>query len=215
MLATLPNILTIARIALVPALVAACYVEAPVGNWAALLIFATAAITDYLDGYLARSLGQVSAIGRFLDPVADKLLIASAILVLVALDRISGATTLAALVILCREILVSGLREFLAEVRVSVPVSNLAKWKTTLQMVALSFLLIGPAAPWGVPATEIGALGLWLAALLTLYTGYDYLRAGLGHMRGGAGARARGNRAAAPTEPGAPVASAESETVPR
>ncbi len=184
MLATLPNILTIARIALIPALVAACYVEGPAGNWAALLIFAAAGITDYFDGYFARSRGQVSAIGRFLDPVADKLLVAAVLLVLVALDRIDGVTTMAALVILCREILVSGLREFLAEVSVSVPVSKLAKWKTALQMVALGFCLIGTAAPFDIPALDIGALGLWLAALLTLYTGYDYLRAGLRYIHG-------------------------------
>ncbi len=200
MLVTLPNILTIARIALIPALVAACYLDDPAGNWAALLIFAAAAITDYFDGYFARSRGQVSAIGRFLDPVADKLLVAAVILVLVALDRISGVTTLAALVILCREIVVSGLREFLAEVSVSVPVSNLAKWKTALQMVALGFLLIGTAAPFGIPAAEIGGYGLWLAALLTLYTGYDYLRAGLHHIRSVDRDPHRGKRAESPVE---------------
>ncbi len=182
MLATLPNVLTIARIALIPALVAACYVDEPAGNWAALLIFAAAGITDYFDGYFARSRGQVSAIGRFLDPVADKLLVAAVLLVLVALQRIDGVTTMAALVILCREIMVSGLREFLAEVSVSVPVSKLAKWKTLLQMVALGFFLIGTAAPLDIPALDIGALGLWVAALLTLYTGYDYLRAGLRYI---------------------------------
>ena len=182
MLATLPNILTIARIALIPALVAACYVDEPAGNWAALMIFAAAGITDYFDGYFARSRGQVSAIGRFLDPVADKLLVAAILLVLVSLHRISGITIVAALVILCREILVSGLREFLAGVSVSVPVSKLAKWKTVLQMVALGFFLIGTAAPFDIPAMDIGALGLWLAALLTLYTGYDYLRAGLRYI---------------------------------
>jgi cardiolipin synthase len=184
MLTKLPNLLTFARIALIPALVGAFYVDGPFSNWATLLIFVSAGITDYFDGYFARSLGQVSSLGRFLDPVADKLLVAAAILMLVALDRVTGITVLAAVVILCREILVSGLREFLAEIRVSLPVSNLAKWKTVLQMVAISFLLIGSAAPFNLPATEIGAYGLWIAALLTLYTGYDYLRAGLRYVRG-------------------------------
>jgi cardiolipin synthase len=184
MLTKLPNLLTLARIALIPALVGAFYIDGPFSNWATLLIFVSAGITDYFDGYFARSLGQVSSLGRFLDPVADKLLVAAAILMLVALDRVTGITVLAAVVILCREILVSGLREFLAEIRVSLPVSNLAKWKTVLQMVAISFLLIGGAAPFNLPATEIGAYGLWIAALLTLYTGYDYLRAGLRYVRG-------------------------------
>lgn len=184
MLTELPNLLTLTRIALIPALVGAFYVDGPLSNWATLLIFVGASITDYFDGYFARSLGQVSALGQFLDPVADKLLVAAAILMLVALDRVTGVTVLAAVVILCREILVSGLREFLAQIRVSLPVSNLAKWKTVLQMVAISFLLIGGAAPFGIPASEIGAYGLWIAALLTLYTGYDYLRAGLSYVRG-------------------------------
>ena len=183
MLTNLPNLLTLARIVLIPALVGAFYLDGALSNWATLLIFGGASITDYFDGYFARTLGQVSALGRFLDPVADKLLVAAAILMLVALERITGATVLAAVVILCREILVSGLREFLAELRVSLPVSSMAKWKTVLQMVAISFLLIGNAAPFGIPASEIGAYGLWIAALLTLYTGYDYLRAGLQSAR--------------------------------
>ena len=195
MLTNLPNLLTLARIVLIPALVGAFYLDGNLSNWATLLIFGSASITDYFDGYFARSLGQVSAIGRFLDPVADKLLVAAAILMLVALDRIAGATVLAAVVILCREILVSGLREFLAELRVSLPVSNLAKWKTVLQMVAISFLLIGDAAPWHLPASEIGAYGLWIAALLTLYTGYDYLRAGLQFARRADNSRANGKPA--------------------
>ena len=183
MLTKLPNLLTLARIALIPGLVGAFYIDGPLGNWTTLLIFVGASITDYFDGYFARSLGQVSALGRFLDPVADKLLVAAAILMLVALDRIAGITVLAAIVIVCREILISGLREFLAEIHVSLPVSNLAKWKTVLQMVAISFLLIGGAAPFHIPAAAIGAVGLWIAALLTLYTGYDYFRAGLQYVR--------------------------------
>ena len=151
MLTKLPNLLTLTRISLIPAMVGAFYIDGPLGNWATLLIFVGAGITDYFDGYFARTLGQMSALGRFLDPIADKLLVATAILMLVSFDRITDSTVLSAVVILGREILVSGLREFLAEARVSVPVSNLAKWKTVLQMVALSFLLIGNAAPFGLP----------------------------------------------------------------
>jgi cardiolipin synthase len=182
MLTSLPNLLTLSRIALIPAMIGAFYVDSPVGNWIAFAVFAAAGITDYFDGLLARSWNQQSALGRFLDPIADKLLVAAAILMLVAFRRIDGLHVLAAIVILCREILVSGLREFLAEVRVSVPVSRLAKWKTAVQMVAIGVLLVGDAAGPGIPAAAIGTLCLWLAALLTLVTGFDYLRAGLRHM---------------------------------
>ena len=177
-----PNSLTLLRILLIPAFIAVFYVDFPVGNWLAFGVFAAAAITDFFDGYLARNLNQVSTLGRFLDPVADKLLVATAILMLVAFDRIADWSVLAALIILCREILVSGLREFLAQLKVSVPVSRLAKWKTTMQMLALGFLLVGSAAPEIIPAVIIGIVLLWTAAVLTLYTGYDYLRAGLRHL---------------------------------
>lgn len=179
----LPNILTFSRILAIPALIAAFFLQGILGMWLAFCIFVLAGITDYLDGYFARVLGQHSKLGTFLDPVADKLLVASALLMLVAFDRIVGLLVLPTVVILCREILVSGLREFLAELKVSVPVSRLAKWKTAVQMVAIGALLWNEAAPPIVPAIEIGSYGLWIAALLTLYTGYDYLRAGLRHMR--------------------------------
>jgi cardiolipin synthase len=146
-------------------------------------VFAAASLTDYLDGYLARTFKQQTSLGRFLDPVADKVMVAVALLMLVAFARISGLMVLPALVILCREILVSGLREFLAELQVGLPVSRLAKWKTAIQMIAISFLLLGPAGPAWLPVVWIGELALWLAAGLTLITGYDYLRAGLRHMR--------------------------------
>ena len=178
----LPNLLTFSRILVIPLLVATFYIEPPLGNWMALILFILAGITDFLDGYVARSMNLVSRLGRFLDPIADKLLVAAAIVMMVAFERISGLAVLAALVILCREILVSGLREFLAELQVRVPVTRLAKWKTALQIIAICFLLIGSAAPWNIPARDIGEISLWIAALLTLYTGYDYLRAGLRHM---------------------------------
>ncbi|RMF12060.1 MAG: CDP-diacylglycerol--glycerol-3-phosphate 3-phosphatidyltransferase [Alphaproteobacteria bacterium] len=181
-MSTLPNLLTLSRILVIPLLVATFYVKPPLGNWLALVLFVLAGVTDFLDGYMARSLNQQSHLGRFLDPIADKLLVAAAIVMMVAVDRVSGLTVLAALVILCREILVSGLREFLAELRVRVPVTRLAKLKTAFQFTAIAFLLLGDAAPWNLPVLEIGEVALWIAAGLTLYTGYDYLRGGLHHM---------------------------------
>ncbi len=182
MLTKIPNMLTIGRIAVIPVMIAVLvFMKAPLANWIAFSLYTAACITDFFDGYLARVLDQQSAFGRFLDPIADKLLVASVLLVLVGIDRIGGLTVLPAAVILCREILVSGLREFLAGVRVSVPVTTMAKWKTTIQMLALGFLLVGPAGPQFGPlsTTEIGVIGLWGAALLTLVTGADYLVAGM------------------------------------
>ena len=178
----LPNVLTYTRIAAIPVVVGFMLVEPPLGNWLAFAVYTYACVTDFLDGYLARAWSQQSNLGRFLDPIADKLLIASVLLMLVGVDHISGLTVLPAAVILCRELLVSGLREFLAEVKVGMPVSSLAKWKTTIQMFALGFLIIGDASPGWIPSEAIGAIGLWAAALLTLVTGYDYLHAGLQHL---------------------------------
>jgi cardiolipin synthase len=182
-LVSLPNLLTYARIVAVPAVVACFYIPGDAGRIAALVIFVAAAITDFFDGYLARAWQQQSALGRMLDPIADKLLVAACLLVLVGDGTIGGWSLWAALIILSREILVSGLREFLGGVAVSVPVSRLAKWKTTVQMVALAFLLIGPAGePVFAYMMEVGLTLLWLAAILTLYTGYDYFRAGFRHL---------------------------------
>jgi cardiolipin synthase len=152
-------------------------------RWVALAIFVTAAITDILDGYLARSWGQQSSFGRMLDPIADKLLVSACLLMLAADGTIRGWSLWAAIVILCREILVSGLREYLAELRVSVPVTKLAKYKTSLQLVAVGFLLAGDAGDLIIPlVTPVGLTLLWLSALLTLYTGWDYFRAGVRHL---------------------------------
>jgi cardiolipin synthase (CMP-forming) len=184
----LPNLLTYARIAAVPVVVGLMYWQSIFAGplwlrWAALAIFISAGVTDILDGYFARSWGQQSSLGRMLDPIADKLLVASCLQMLAAEDTIRGWTLLAAVVILCREILVSGLREYLAELRVSVPVTRLAKWKTLGQMVAVGFLIAGPAGDRVIPAvTQTGIVLLWLSALLTLYTGWDYMRAGLRYM---------------------------------
>src|SRR5712692_8020063 len=183
-----PNLLTYARIAAVPLVVACMYWQSILLGgmwlrWVALVIFIAAGVTDILDGYFARSLGQQSSFGRMLDPIADKLLVASCLLMLAADETIKGWSLWAAIVILCREILVSGLREYLAELRVSVPVTRLAKWKTTVQLVAIGFLLAGKAGDEVAAfVTETGIALLWLSALLTLYTGWDYLQAGVRHL---------------------------------
>ena len=182
---SLPNLLTYGRIAAIPAIVLALMWKTDGGRWAALAIFIVASVTDFFDGYLARAWQQQSSLGRMLDPIADKLLVATVLLMLVADGSIGPWSMWAAIVILCREILVSGLREFLAEVNVPVPVSALAKWKTVIQMVALGFLIAGDPAERVVGrAEEIGLVLLWVSALVTLYTGYDYLRAGLQHLIG-------------------------------
>jgi cardiolipin synthase (CMP-forming) len=180
----LPNLLTYARLAAVPLVVALLFWPAEYWmRWSALAIFVAAAITDFLDGYLARAWSQQSSLGRMLDPIADKLLVAATLLVLAADKVITGWSLWAAIVILCREILVSGLREFLAELRVSVPVSTIAKWKTTVQLVAIGFLIAGPAGEEILPGTtQIGVVLLWAAAILTLYTGWDYMKASYDHV---------------------------------
>jgi len=179
---SLPNILTYGRILAIPAIIILLFPKDDFGRWLALALYIIASVTDYLDGYLARRWKQQSALGRMLDPIADKLLVATVILMLVGEGTIGGWSLLAAIVILCREVLVSGLREFLAEARVSLPVTQLAKWKTAIQMVALGVLIIGPALKDSVPyIIEIGLALLWVAALVTFYTGYDYLRSGLRH----------------------------------
>jgi cardiolipin synthase len=184
----LPNLLTYARIVAVPAVVGCLYwQDIPQHGewlrWVALSIFISAGITDILDGYFARKYGEFTTFGKMLDPIADKLLVASCLFMLAFDGTIRGLHVWAAIVILCREILVSGLREYLAELRVSVPVTKLAKWKTTLQLVAIGFLLAGDAGDAVIPVvTPIGLSLLWLSALLTLYTGYDYFRAGVRHL---------------------------------
>jgi len=184
----LPNMLTYARIVAVPLVVLCFFLEGRLqstdaARWAAFTIFVLASITDFLDGYLARIWKQTSNIGRMLDPIADKLLVSSVLLLVAADGTIAGWTLWAAIIILCREILVSGLREYLAGLKVSVPVTQLAKWKTTVQLVAIGFLLVGPAGDKLIGySTQIGIVLLWISAIITLYTGYDYFRAGLKHI---------------------------------
>jgi cardiolipin synthase (CMP-forming) len=196
---SLPNILTYARIAAIPVVVGCIYAQSIMDGplwlrWVAVAVFIAAGVTDFLDGYYARIWDQHSAFGRMLDPIADKLLVASCLLMLAADGIIHGWSLWAAIVILCREILVSGLREYLAGLRVSVPVTKLAKWKTTVQLVAIGFLLAGEAgdmmvpvlipsvAPLGPVVTQIGLLLLWISAIVTIYTGWDYFRAGIHHL---------------------------------
>ncbi len=180
----LPNILTFGRVLIVPLVVACLFWPDEFAlRWTALGLFTLAAVTDFFDGYLARAWEQQSALGRMLDPIADKLLVSAVLMILVADGTIKSWSIWAAIVILCREILVSGLREFLAELKVSVPVSKVAKWKTTTQLLALGFLIAGRAGELVLPGTvKIGLTLLWLSALLTLYTGWDYMKAGIKHV---------------------------------
>ena len=186
MLTDLPNILTLSRIAAIPVLVALVAWHTPVGDLSACIVFAVAAITDYFDGKLARDRAQISDLGRMLDPIADKLLVGASLMMLAGLGRLNGTGLYPAIVIMLREILVSGLREYLAGIRINLPVTQLAKWKTGFQMGALGTLLAGDTGAavihmsW-LPVSTIGELLLWLAALLTIMTGWDYLQAGLRH----------------------------------
>lgn len=184
---TLPNILTLSRIFTVPILVALLWYPGwELGYGLGFGLYCLMGITDYFDGYVARAQGAVSRLGVFLDPIADKIMVAAVIVMLVGTRHesasITGLNLIPALIILLREIAVSGLREFLADLRVSVPVSQLAKWKTTLQLIALGALILAGALPMQLWIKEVGLISLWVAAALTLITGWDYLRVGLKHM---------------------------------
>jgi cardiolipin synthase len=183
-----PNLLTYGRIAAVPMIAACLFVVAVFDGgfwlrWLALAIFIVAAITDLVDGWYARRFGQLSTLGRMLDPIADKLLVGTSLLMLAADGTIRGWSLWAAIIILCREILVSGMREYLAELRVGLPVSQLGKWKTFMQLLAIGFLLAGEAGDQVFAHTSLTGLTLlWVSAVLTLYTGFDYFRAGARHL---------------------------------
>jgi len=180
---TLPNMLTLSRIVALPLLVGLMWWPGWRGGYlAAFGLYCLMGVTDYFDGYLARANGAVSRLGVFLDPIADKIMVAAVIVMLVASGHLAGAGVVPGLVILLREIAVSGLREFLAQLQVSVPVSRLAKWKTALQLVALGALILAGAAPDRGWIGEVGLVSLWAAAVLTAVTGWDYLRVGLRHM---------------------------------
>ena len=179
---SLPNILTLARIAAIPPAVALFFVGQSWADWALLCLFGAAALTDWLDGYLARLLKEESAFGRFLDPIADKLLVAALLVMLGATGRLPGLSVVPAVVILMREVLISGLREFLAGLGVGLPVSRLAKWKTAVQMAAIALLILGRPGGSSLFLEHWGAAALWIAGVLTVITGWDYLRIGWGHM---------------------------------
>ncbi|MEO5772785.1 MAG: CDP-diacylglycerol--glycerol-3-phosphate 3-phosphatidyltransferase [Sphingomicrobium sp.] len=185
---SLPNLLTLSRIFAVPILVFLLWRPAPLDYAITFVLYCVVGITDYFDGYLARAQGKISRLGQFLDPIADKIMVAAVIVMLVSSRNHSGEPIIhsfhiiPALVILLREIIVSGLREFLAPLNVSMPVSALAKWKTTLQLVSLGALILGGSVPAQLWVHNVGLLSLWAAAVLTLITGYDYLRIGLRHM---------------------------------
>jgi len=185
---SLPNLLTLSRILAVPILVFLLWRPAPVDYAVTFILYCLVGITDYFDGYLARAQGQISRLGQFLDPIADKIMVAAVIVMLISsrkanpVPEIAGLHLIPAMVILLREIIVSGLREYLAGLQVSVPVSALAKWKTTLQLIALGALILGGALPHMPWVHLVGIICLWTAAALTLITGYDYLRVGLRHM---------------------------------
>jgi cardiolipin synthase (CMP-forming) len=182
----LPNLLTLSRIAAIPLLVVLVALRLPAADLVACVVFSAAAVTDYYDGKVARSRRQQSDLGRMLDPIADKLLVGAALMMLVGQNRLSGPALYPAIVIMLREILVSGLREYLAGIRIGLPVTPLAKWKTGFQMGALGTLLAGNTTAQllhlgFLPVSVIGEGMLWVAAALTLWTGWDYLTAGWHH----------------------------------
>ena len=186
MLRKIPNILTIGRIIIVPFFVLAFYLPGFYGDLTAFALFVIASFTDFLDGMLARMMGEESKLGELLDPIADKIIVATALILLVMSGTIKHYEVIAAIIILTREILISGLREFLARGQIKLPVTNLAKLKTFLQMLAIALLLTGETGNkilnfQDYNAQTIGIILLWLSAFLTLYTGYEYLRKGIDH----------------------------------
>ena len=186
MLKKIPNILTIGRIIIVPFFVLAFYLPGFYGDLTACVLFVVASFTDFLDGMLARMMGEESKLGELLDPIADKIIVATALILLVMSGTIRHYEVIAAIIILTREILISGLREFLARGQIKLPVTNLAKLKTFLQMVAIALLLTGETGNkilnfQDYNAKTIGIILLWLSAFLTIYTGYEYLRKGIDH----------------------------------
>lgn len=174
---SLPNLLTISRIVVIPVIFLSMYIHSAFWSMLAAVLFIVASITDYFDGYFARARNETSAFGRLLDPIADKLLVSSALVVILVNNMVSPLSYIPVVVILCREILVSGLREFLAEVRVGMPVTRLAKWKTGFQMTALSMILVGYCFH------TLGVILLWVAGVLTFITGYQYFQKSLDYIK--------------------------------
>lgn len=180
---TFATILTLGRLALLPLIVVLLFIPAGWAAWGALIIYIAGALTDWLDGWVARQFDQSSNFGRFLDPLADKIFVVVILLMLTAVDRIDGIWVLAVIVILVREFAVAGLREFLGPKGIAVPVSPLAKWKTTTQMIATGLLIIGPFAPYGFFVHLAGLISLAAAAVLTALTGWQYMKASWSHLK--------------------------------
>lgn len=178
----LSNLLTLVRVAIIPIIVFCIYLKNPFFGWTAFILFCLASITDYFDGYLARTRNEITNFGTFLDPIADKLLVASVILILTSKGVIADWETIPALIILLREITVSGLREYLAGIKVSIPVSRIAKLKTLLQLFALAFLILSESIADISLIIYFGKIFLWIAGLLTLYTAYDYVKGSIKHF---------------------------------
>lgn len=175
----LANILTLGRLVLLPILIVLFFIPAAWAAWICLFVYIIGAVTDFFDGWVARKYGQISDFGKFMDPISDKIFVSTILLMLVAVDRINGLMVMAVVVIMAREFMVSGLREFLGAKDIKIPVTNLAKWKTAIQMTSLGFLIVGP---YVFMAGLIGNIGLAAAAVITAYTGYQYLRAGMEHF---------------------------------
>lgn len=212
----LPNIITISRIVVIPVIFLTIYIQSAWWYLFAGLLFIVACITDYLDGYLARSRNELSAFGRLLDPIADKLLVVSALVIIVANRLVWDISYIPVIVILCREILVSGLREFLSEVRVGMPVTRLAKWKTGFQMTALSLILIAPAKFFNIWYREWSTLGevcLWIAGVLTFITGYQYFEKSLNYVKSHQNTLANSDREILDVSAPAPKAAAKKASV--
>jgi len=176
------NILTLLRILVIPVIVICIYLKNPIYGWLGFVLFCLASITDYFDGYIARIRNEITNFGTFLDPIADKLLVAAVILILTSKEVIADWETIPALIILLREIAVSGLREYLAGIKVSVPASRISKIKTSIQLIALALLILIESGLNIIPILLIGKVALWIAGILTLYTGYGYLKSGLRHF---------------------------------
>ena len=178
----LSNILTLIRIIVIPVIVVCIYLKDPFFGWTAFFLFCLASITDYFDGYLARIRNEITSFGTFLDPIADKLLVAAVILILTSKGVIADWETIPALIILLREITVSGLREYLAGIKISIPVTNVAKLKTLFQLCALALLILSESLTNLIIIIYLGKICLWFAGILTLYTAYDYVKGSIKHF---------------------------------
>lgn len=176
---TIPNFLTLLRILAIPGIVCSLYTQSFNGDWIAFGFYTLACVTDFFDGYIARAMRQISMVGRFLDPIADKLLVSTVLISYVGLGRLTGWHLIPVILIVCREIFISGLREFLADYKIRMPVSYIGKLKTTAQMLSLGFLMVYPSAPANWMTYEVGLLLLWVSTLLTLWSGVSYMKCAL------------------------------------